>query len=486
MKKLILALLMALPCFAFGQVATQKVVNTAVIYAPNSPVTFNGSATFSNVFFRTLFNAELATNMNAGELRSGIIPTARYGPEVVLTNGNQTISGIKTFNDNIIGNGTDNTLNNQTLTGNGSIVTRVLGDARYSASGGATTNSNTFADGSSQSFYDVLVRNILRVNVSTILNTNLLVNGNITVTNTAPIMALVSTNTSQVSGSLARYEAYVPGFGTGSIFGAAGSTNATIAGSLPGDTTIRGAAGTRILFGNGTALVAYFDNVPATKSLILTNGTQLILDSGNIVGGGTINTLNNQTLTGDGSILTRGTADARYDGRYTQGWAWYFASAAGTPLGNRGRSVITYADFGSGGAAAVQTDVANGESTFYNLPDTVAGKSVIVKTMFGTKSAETNAASAAVSVRHVVSYVTNLVTMTQQVPSAGDDPQGSSSVIIPVAVNQSQRWYEAVTTNTVPATARFINVESLRAGGDAGDTMTTNAYWIGLKVQVIP
>lgn len=435
---------MVLPITAFGQVATQKVVNTAVIYSANSPVTFNA---------------------------------------------------LTTFNGNFTGIGADYLLPNQTLTANGSIITRVLGDARYSAFGAVTTNSNTFADSSSQSFYDVLVRHNLRVNVSAVFNSNALVNaGNLTITNMNHAkLVIVESDPSLVSNTGAGIELYSPVFLNGTMFKAAYSTNSVVPGSLPGDMVLRAEPNHRIIFSDGTTIRALFDNTSATKSFVLTNSTDLTisggnlsLTAGNISGLGSNNTLNNQTLTGDGSILTRGTADARYDARYTQGWAWYLASAAGTSQGNGQRATITYGDFGAGGAAAVQFDAENGRSTFYSLPDTVAGKSVIVKTIFGTRAAETNAASAAVSVHHFITYVTNLATMTETVANSGDDPQGSSAVIVPVAVSQSQRYYEGITTNTVPSTARFINVQTFRAGNDAGDTMTTNAYWIGLKVSVIP
>lgn len=47
-KKSIWLLILALALPSFGQVATQNVVNTATIYATNSPVTFNAPTTFNS------------------------------------------------------------------------------------------------------------------------------------------------------------------------------------------------------------------------------------------------------------------------------------------------------------------------------------------------------------------------------------------------------------------------------------------------------
>ena len=51
---------------------------------------------------------------------------------LVYTSGDQTVDGVKTFSNNIVGNGTDNRLPNQLLDNVDDIVTRQLGDSRYS------------------------------------------------------------------------------------------------------------------------------------------------------------------------------------------------------------------------------------------------------------------------------------------------------------------------------------------------------------------
>lgn len=146
MKKLILAFLMALPCLVFGQVATQKVGNTAVIYGANSPVTFNA---------------------------------------------------FTTFNGNFTGIGADYLLPNQTLTGGGSILNRDLGDLRYSPIGATTTNSNTFSDGSTNSFYDLFVRNTFQQTGATASN---LLLGVTTISNKLDVVGAI-TGTSSVQGA---------------------------------------------------------------------------------------------------------------------------------------------------------------------------------------------------------------------------------------------------------------------------------------------
>lgn len=102
-------------------------------------------------------------------------------------------------------------------------------------------------------------------------------NGNVSVNGNQPKVVLTETNSSQISGANAatRIEMYAPGYANGIILGGAYSTNSIATGSLPGDTAFRAESNTRQLFANGTTIQAYFDYIPAVKSLILTNGTRL-------------------------------------------------------------------------------------------------------------------------------------------------------------------------------------------------------------------
>ena len=79
----------------------------------------------------------LSTYTNSGSnlftfnLSSGAVSTAGNftAPNLVYNSGDQTVAGVKTFSNNIIGNGTHNTLPNQALSSNSSIVTRALFDS---------------------------------------------------------------------------------------------------------------------------------------------------------------------------------------------------------------------------------------------------------------------------------------------------------------------------------------------------------------------
>lgn len=147
MKKLILALLMALPCLGLAQVSTQKVNNTAVIYNSTSPVTFGAN-----------------------------------------------------FN----GLGIDYILNNQTLTGNGSIINRVLGDARYAAfANGFSISSNyVYATGTTQSFYNIIVRNNATVDGTAFLsNVTFRTQFNVSNATNFPANVVVTNGTQFISGN---------------------------------------------------------------------------------------------------------------------------------------------------------------------------------------------------------------------------------------------------------------------------------------------
>jgi len=50
---------------------------------------------------------------------------------LVYNTGDQSIAGVKTFSDNIVGNGTANRLPNQTVNTSDSILTLQLADERY-------------------------------------------------------------------------------------------------------------------------------------------------------------------------------------------------------------------------------------------------------------------------------------------------------------------------------------------------------------------
>jgi hypothetical protein len=49
-------------------------------------------------------NGSGLTNLNASDLSTGTVPDARLSGNVVMTSGNQTIAGTKTFSSTISGN----------------------------------------------------------------------------------------------------------------------------------------------------------------------------------------------------------------------------------------------------------------------------------------------------------------------------------------------------------------------------------------------
>jgi hypothetical protein len=73
---------------------------------------------------------------------------------IVYTTGNQTIAGLKTFSDNIVGNGTANRLPNQLAVASSDIITKGLADSRYSSRNERITDDTTFLQTIWEQFLD--------------------------------------------------------------------------------------------------------------------------------------------------------------------------------------------------------------------------------------------------------------------------------------------------------------------------------------------
>jgi hypothetical protein len=73
---------------------------------------------------------------------------------LVYTTGDQTIAGLKTFSDNIVGNGTANRLPNQLAVASSDIITKGLADSRYTSRNERITDDNTFVQTTWEQFLD--------------------------------------------------------------------------------------------------------------------------------------------------------------------------------------------------------------------------------------------------------------------------------------------------------------------------------------------
>jgi len=73
---------------------------------------------------------------------------------LVYTTGDQTIAGLKTFSDNIVGNGTANRLPNQLAVASSDIITKGLADSRYTSRNERITDDNTFLQTTWEQFLD--------------------------------------------------------------------------------------------------------------------------------------------------------------------------------------------------------------------------------------------------------------------------------------------------------------------------------------------
>ncbi len=320
----------------------------------------------------------------------------------------------------------------------------------------------------------------------------------ITVTNNQPIMSLISTNANQASGggSLARMEFYTPAFVNGTIIGSSGSTNANIVGSLPGDSIFRFESGRRAVFGNGGGKVATWDFTPGTptftfiNTLVTTSNDVTVV--GNITSTGNTSNIGNAytsgTITAGGAItssgstlLTQAAADLRY--RPSGAWYMYIGAVSGGNGLQEGRD--TLAGSGVGNAAGiVQAMGVGGSSTLFQLPDFLAGHSVILRLNFVTRESETNQASATVICKLATTWMTNMNTFIEGVPGAGDGSQGGVVGSVTVTVTNTVRQYMATVTNAVPANAIAPSCQFFRAG--ASDTFTTNAYFWRGSWEMLP
>lgn len=81
-----------------GSVPTSRTISTTAPLSGGGDLSANRTLIFDG---SQTFNAIGATNLTASELRVGTLPDARLSSAVVLTNGVQTISGAKTFTDNM-------------------------------------------------------------------------------------------------------------------------------------------------------------------------------------------------------------------------------------------------------------------------------------------------------------------------------------------------------------------------------------------------
>jgi len=77
-----------------------------------------------------------------------------FANNLVYTTGDQTLAGVKTFSNNIVGNGTANRLPNQLAVASSDIITKGLADARYTSRNERITDDTTFLQTTWEQFLD--------------------------------------------------------------------------------------------------------------------------------------------------------------------------------------------------------------------------------------------------------------------------------------------------------------------------------------------
>jgi hypothetical protein len=73
---------------------------------------------------------------------------------LAYSTGDQTIAGVKTFSDSIVGNGTANRLPNQLAVASSDIITKGLADSRYTSRNERITDDTTFLQTTWEQFLD--------------------------------------------------------------------------------------------------------------------------------------------------------------------------------------------------------------------------------------------------------------------------------------------------------------------------------------------
>jgi hypothetical protein len=106
----------------------------------------------SNGSFRVTVPTTFSTNTTVvGNISASGTVTAS---NLVDTTGDQTIAGLKTFSNNIVGNGTANRLPNQLAVASSDIITKGLADSRYTSRNERITDDNTFVQTTWEQFVD--------------------------------------------------------------------------------------------------------------------------------------------------------------------------------------------------------------------------------------------------------------------------------------------------------------------------------------------
>lgn len=431
------------------------------------------------------------------------------------TLNNLTVPGLFSVTGNYVGMGTDNLLNNQTLTGPGSVITQALGDARYVTNLSGASGILPIANGGTGTNGARLPGTWTNL-ANFVVSSNLTVNNLSVSSNAAIAFSLVSSNRFILKGT---------GFTGGTNF---------IAGNTPG---------TWMSNFNGTNTYLY----GSLKVMALDDGGGLSFNFPRAYGIGIVGNTADTDGVAQGDLTFNAlsnTGDAVAEGRI----ALIRATLSGATAGNRGGAMEFYTKPNNasvpvlrmtiknnaeilGGTSASLTNFSGvftslkainnsvawrqswfpaslADGSFYNInptramynstpaitytngsdvptpiiaipASTLKGKSIIIRTLIATQDADVGN----IVVIQGVSSITNLAA------NVGISPANSSVGVFSTVTNTMPATAFGmsmfVSTNTVPSNAIASSLSAYPKRNEAGDTYTSNVFLISIEAEEI-
>lgn len=415
----------------------------------------------------------------------------------LATQNNLTIPGTLSVTGNIAGTGADNLLNNQTLTGAGSIMTRSLGDARYVTNIATTTGILPIANGGTGTNTTQLTGNWSNTgnfNVNGTLTVSNNINGfgsAFTISNNALQVTLVSTGATS-SVNIDMYNGQSPV--NRAIISLIGATNSRAVGTLPRDLLFRSDASGRLSFSAGTALQGYWDMSPATKAFVILPASRMIISNtldvtGIITGNSALNVSSASTFGNNlfvTNVLTASSIIAStnftINGKPANWKQTFFPAnmADGSFYDSNPPSRFAMSGSAPFMASLVYTNNQNIVAPAYPLPASqLAGRQVIIRTIIGVNSADTGDIV-------VVQGISNNTNLLQNAGwNVGNSQVNSATTITKTMPATAFGAVQFVSTNLVSTNAVAASAYAYPNRQAGGDTYTSNVFLISTEVEEI-
>lgn len=461
------------------------------------------------------------------------------------TGNNLTVPGTLDATGNFTGTGVINLLNSQTLTGNGSILTRSLGDARYITNavgsfvqtnrtisttspltgGGDLSANRTFAFDGTASHNSSGATNInLSANQAGILpivnggtgtngarlpgtwtnlgdfvhNGAIIVSSNITgyganfsLTNNNLQTTLVSTGlTSSVNIDMYNGQSPV----NGAIISFIGATNARAIGTLPLDLLFRSESSGRLTFSKGTAVQGYWDMSVATPVFVILPSSRMLISNtldvtGIITGTSALNVSSASTF-GNNLFVTNvltassivASTNLTVNGKPCNWKQTFFAANLADGSFYDANPPSRFAMSGSAPFMAALV-YTNNQATIAPHYAIPASALAGKQLIIRTIVAVNTADSGNIKVTQGVTCSTNLLQNAGW--NVGNGQVNSATSITKAMPATAFGAVQFVSTNTLSSLAVAASVYAYPARNDAADTYTSNVFLISTEVEEI-